>query len=290
MARVEGELMARYPGATWHPSSISHPNRTQTRGLVCHWTAGSFAGDISTLDGPNVDVQFYVPKRGGVYQFLDSDSEAWHAFHTANTTCIGIETEGSGEAWTDVQLADMAKLCAWLCDLYSIPIRHVHPPDEWHGLFGHRDLSLGNVDGNNHTDTVPDGTGWDTFLSAINAVAHPTDEAYYFEHVPYTNGGLGPAILGQKIGYSRKATRDKMLANVIASNPDLPISTMKGDDGRYYILGWGGDSQHGEWYRSQGYALESARDREYDKRVQNSSGHPVRRFRGKARSEFPWPG
>jgi N-acetylmuramoyl-L-alanine amidase len=164
--------MARYPGAHWHPSSIHHPDRSETRGIVIHWTAGHEAGDISTLDGPNVDVQFYVDKAGRVYQFLDDRSSAWHAFHTANYTCIGIEHEGSGEAWTPKQLAASAKLSAWLCKRYSIPVRHVNPrsaaPSDrphWRGLFGHRDLA--GIDGNDHEDSVPAATGWTHYLDAI---------------------------------------------------------------------------------------------------------------------------
>lgn len=172
-----------YPGATWRPSVINHPNRPQTLGIVIHWTAGGEAGDIVTLDGPTVDVQFYVTKDGDVYQFLPLDSQAWHAFHTANTYCIGIETEGRGEAWTKPQLAAIAKLTAWLCKRYGIPIKKVDPSgtdlSTFRGIFGHRDLSLGGlrVDGNDHTDTVPDGTGWGTFLAAVRTAANPPKPA-----------------------------------------------------------------------------------------------------------------
>lgn len=168
-----------YPGATWRPSSIIHPNRPETWGVVIHWTVGREAGDLSVLDGPTVDVHFYVTKQGRVYQFLDPDSQAWHAKATANRTCVGIETEGRGEPWTAPQLDAVAEVTAWLCNRYRIPIRHVDPsagnPDTFRGIFGHKDLSVGGnrVDGNDHTDTVPDGTGWTTFLDATAAAAKP---------------------------------------------------------------------------------------------------------------------
>ena len=159
--------MARYPGSIFYPSSIRHEKRPATWGIVIHWTAGHKAGDLAALDGPNVDVQFYVDKAGDVYQFLDSNSQAWHAFHTANTYCVGIEHEGSGEPWTSAQFNASVKLAKWLTKTYGIPVAHTNPPADWHGLYGHRDLE--GIDGNDHTDTVPDGTGWANYLAAIRS-------------------------------------------------------------------------------------------------------------------------
>ena len=114
--------MAHYARAIQRPSLIHHPDRAETRGIVIHWTAGHKAGDLAALDGPNVDCHFYVDRTGEVFEFLDSDSQAWHAFHTANHTCLGIEHEGSGEAWTPKQLEASAQLVAWLSRLYNIPV------------------------------------------------------------------------------------------------------------------------------------------------------------------------
>ena len=157
--------MAHYPQAIRRPSTIHHPQRTETRGIVIHWTAGHKGGDLSTLDGPNVDVHFYVDKAGEVYQFLDTGSMAWHAMHTANHTCLGIEHEGFGEAWSAKQLEASAQLVAWLTKLYNIPVSHVDPHQNWHGIFGHGDLK--GIDKNDHTDSVPKATGWDTYLARI---------------------------------------------------------------------------------------------------------------------------
>lgn len=161
--------MAKYPHAIQHPSTIQHPARDETRGIVVHWTAGHKAGDLEALDGPLVDVQFYVDKSGDVYQFLDSGSQAWHAMHTANHTCIGIEHEGSGEAWTEQQLEASAQLSAWLMKLYNIPLSNVKPPAQWHGFFGHKDLA--GFESNDHTDTCPPDTGWDKYFERIKHYA-----------------------------------------------------------------------------------------------------------------------
>jgi hypothetical protein len=169
--------MARYPLAKWQPSEIQHPMRRITLGIVIHNTYGHEAGDVTTLDGPAVDAHFYVAKDGDTYQFLDTGSSAWTAKATANATCVQIETEGKrSEPWTPAQLSAVADLTAWVCKLYGIPIRKVDPTSpadlsSFRGLFDHRDLA--GIDGNNHTDGVPDGTGWPRFLAAIKAASAP---------------------------------------------------------------------------------------------------------------------
>lgn len=174
--------MTIYPSATFRATSITHQMRRATWGVVVHWTAGHEAGDVSVLRGPNVDVQFYIAHSGRVYQFMDPMSEAWHGFHTANHNTIGIETEGSGEAWTTPQFRSMVLLCAWISKRFDIPAVHVHPksshpdgssppPVDWHGYMGHLDLR--GIDGNNHSDTVPPDTGWPKFLAAVQAELTP---------------------------------------------------------------------------------------------------------------------
>lgn len=228
---ITGQSATKYPGAIWRPSSISHPKRSQTLGVVIHWTAGSKPGDIVTLDGPNVDVQLYVTKAGEVYQFLDLDSEAWHGFYTANHYCIGIETEGRGEPWTAPQLAKMGEVGAYLSKLYNIPVRHVDPSghdyDTFRGFFGHRDLSIGGerVDGNDHTDTVPDGTGWDTFLAAVKKAAGtvPSDPIDYSK-LPY-DGSMRLALAGKLYaGWRQAVPAIKWVAKNGAKDPKAVIT------------------------------------------------------------------
>lgn len=189
-----------YPlASTARKSTIRHDKRSATWGIVIHWTAGYEPGDLNTLDGPSVDVQFYVAKDGDTYQLLPASSEAWHGYSTANNYTIGIETEGFGEPWTDKQLDAVATLTSWLSKKYGIPIKHVDPsagnPASFHGIFGHRDLSIGGlrVDGNNHTDSVPDGTGWGRFLNLVRSKSRPaTVTRYYYEDLYLKPEELGP--------------------------------------------------------------------------------------------------
>lgn len=210
--------MLLYPGAKYVPTTIRHPKRSSTRGIVIHWTAGREAGDVATLDGPSVDVQFYVAKDGDVYQFMDMDSSAWHAFHTANYNTIGIETEGRGEAWTPKQLQEVAKLTAFLTKRYNIPVLHTDPSSSadgpgWHGIYGHRDLQ--GIDGNNHTDTVPAGTSWDVFLQHVRAyrAAAPTKPKKLTLRQRIAMGlakaGLGPKSIKQVLDNLNKVGQFK---------------------------------------------------------------------------------
>lgn len=197
--------IVKYPGAVWHPSTISHPRRDATWGGVIHWTAGREAGDIATLDGPNVDVQFYVTKTGRVIQFLDLWSQAWHGLHTANHNMVGIEVEGSGEAWTTAQYTALVDLVAWVSRMCRIPTRHVDPvstpadgtmppPDDWHGWCGHADLA--GINGNNHTDTVPTVIGWARFLADVRAEASGSQVSVHSKRGAFFVGDLnhGPTV------------------------------------------------------------------------------------------------
>jgi hypothetical protein len=188
--------MAKYPHAIQRPSEIQHPSRDETRGIVIHWTAGHKAGDLEALNGPLVDVQFYVDTAGEVYQFLDSGAQAWHAMHTANHTCIGIEHEGSGEAWTDQQLEASAKLAAWLTKLYNIPLTNVDPPNQWHGFFGHKDLA--GFEKNDHSDTMPAGDRVGTSTSAPVALSTPSNSlrmCWCFDLAGYENRVLQRGLI-----------------------------------------------------------------------------------------------
>ena len=167
-------MTALAPGATWRPSVIRHPRRPRTLGICIHNTYGSKAGDLATLtQSGTVDCLFYISKDGALYQLLPLWSASWTARHTANTTCIHIEHEGTRESpWTPKQFHASVRLAAWLCKAYDIPVRHVDPPGQWRGLFDHRDLS--GFEGNDHGDGVPPSfPDWDRYIYAIRLAKSP---------------------------------------------------------------------------------------------------------------------
>jgi hypothetical protein len=222
------------PGCVWLPSPIEHDARPATYGLTIHWTAGSRGGDIGALTGGHVDCLAYVPKAPpGPYQFLDPDEQSWHAFPTANHFCIGIEHEGSGEPWTAWQFDQSAKLAAYLCRRYSIPIRHADPSGHdlstFRGIFGHRDLSLGGerVDGNDHTDSVPSEPGWSRYLLAVTrefqALENPVEE---IDLGKLPNDGSLRLVVGGRLwaGWYQAADPLRWVARNGAKDPDAAIA------------------------------------------------------------------
>lgn len=75
--------------------------RTETRGIVCHWTGGE--GDAAqvhrVLVGRGLSVHFYIDQAGVVYQHCDADAYCAHA-SGANGWTVGIEiaNRANGEA------------------------------------------------------------------------------------------------------------------------------------------------------------------------------------------------
>ena len=207
-------MKADYPGAIVRPSVIEHSRRLRTEGITIHWTVGRELGDLGVLDGPEVDVQFYVAKDGDTYQLVPVDNTAWHGKSDANNWTVGIETEGSGEPWTAAQFNSVVSLTAWLCRKYGIPVVHASPrddrPETFRGIMGHGDLTKGGVDQNDHSDTVPPGTGWDRFLTAVRSELDPIETRYYYE---YPKGKLtwGP--------YKRKGVRNLRYASTKLAHP-----------------------------------------------------------------------
>lgn len=118
--------MARYPGAVWMPITANYGGpRARTRAVVLHVDAGGASSLHGWFSNPAAlaSSHFYVTYSGRVEQYLDTSLTAWTQ-RTGNASCIGIETQGLGEgAWTENQLASLARLLRWLCQYYSIPVQ-----------------------------------------------------------------------------------------------------------------------------------------------------------------------
>jgi murein DD-endopeptidase MepM/ murein hydrolase activator NlpD len=111
------------------------------------------------------------------------------------------------------------------------------------------------------------------------------EAAAYFEELPHTAGGAGPAIVGQAKGYS-KSTLAKAVAATLRLRGHL-VSTVRGDDDRFYVLSWlpgtyGARFRFGPWEGPEAAgAVRRAREA--------NTGRPMRPFTGRARSLYPWP-
>ena len=134
--------MARMPGATWQPKSVSGRSlRRKGRG-VCYHVAVSEAQSL--MPGSGADWHFYVAKDGRIYQYIDTDLQAW-ANGAGNASMISVETQGGvvnpqGEPWTRAQVASLARIARWAHDTEGVPLRLMRSsrPEErglgWHRL------------------------------------------------------------------------------------------------------------------------------------------------------------
>ena len=131
---------ANYRRALWRPAY--HGNRTNSnRGvgiidfIVIHIAQGSYSGTINWFKDPraNVSAHYVVGRRGQIAQCVHNKDIAWHAGNWRyNKKSIGIEHAGfAGNRWTRRMYRSSAKLSAYLCRQFNIPVHHRY-------IFGHR--------------------------------------------------------------------------------------------------------------------------------------------------------
>jgi hypothetical protein len=133
--------MANYYRAVWRPAYRG--NYTQAnRGarmidfIVIHIAQGSYSGTINWFKNPraNVSAHYVVGRRGAIAQCVHNADIAWHAGNwTYNRRSIGIEHAGyASQRWTDRMYRSSAKLSAYLCRRFNIPVNN--------HIIGHRSV------------------------------------------------------------------------------------------------------------------------------------------------------
>lgn len=116
----------------------------------------------------------FVVDNNSVVQCVPLDCRAWHA--PPNTGSVGIEHSGYASQtraeWLDgygyQMLNQSAKLTAWLCHRFKLPIRRLTPGEiqnGGHGICGHADVSAA-FHQSDHTDPGP-RFPWDVYLSLV---------------------------------------------------------------------------------------------------------------------------
>lgn len=142
-----------YSGATWHGAhynnytNASRPGSNPINKIVIHVTQGSWSSAINWFNNASAGVSAHYTVRssdGFIGQSVQEQDIAYHAGNwTYNQTSVGIEHEGyvSDPQWfTDAMYRSSAKLTAYLCKKYGIPIDRTH-------IIGHVE-----VPGTDHTD------------------------------------------------------------------------------------------------------------------------------------------
>jgi N-acetyl-anhydromuramyl-L-alanine amidase AmpD len=130
--------MARKPPVVWHPahrSNYTAANRgaKQIDKVVIHVAQGSYSSAINWFQNPRSDVSAHYVIRsrdGRIAQCVSDLNIAWHAGNwPVNRRSIGIEHEGhrNDPDWFTAEMYHFsAKLVAYLCKRYRIPINRRH--------------------------------------------------------------------------------------------------------------------------------------------------------------------
>lgn len=137
--------MARRPKATWYGASNNYTNANRPASapinkIVIHVTQGSWSSALNWFANPRSDVSAHFTVRssdGRIGQSVRQEDIAWHCgWWNYNRTSIGIEHEGyvSNPDWfTDAMYRSSARLSAFLCEKYRIPIDRNH-------IIGHHEV------------------------------------------------------------------------------------------------------------------------------------------------------
>jgi hypothetical protein len=164
-----------YPQALWRPAAscnYTNSNRETSydvRKIVIHVAEGSYSGTISWFENcaAQASAHYVVSSKGRIAQCVRDEDIAWHAgWWDTNTHSIGIEHAGyidNPEWLTRSMYHASARLSAWCCKKYKIPIDSKH-------IIGHYQVpgcsgSGGGVDC--HTDPGP-YWNWNKYMRLIN--------------------------------------------------------------------------------------------------------------------------
>jgi hypothetical protein len=124
---------ADYGRAVWKPAyggNYTNANRGAAAidNIVIHIAQGSYSGTISWFQDPraNVSAHYVVSRKGKIAQCVRNEDIAWHAGNwTYNKKSIGIEHAGyARHRWTDRMYHSSARLSAYLCRRFNIPVDH----------------------------------------------------------------------------------------------------------------------------------------------------------------------
>lgn len=195
----------QYPGSEFYPASTSNysnasrPGSNTINKVIIHTMQGSWSSAINWFQDSRAGASCHYNVRssdGFIGQSVREEDIAWHAgYWSYNQTSVGIEHEGfisdPNRWYTDAMYRSSARLCAYLCKKYGIPVDRSH-------IIGHVEVpgcpGYGGG-GNCHTDP---GTGWDwsRYISLVKSYlgSAPTDESA---------GGSRPDLPRSKNRYSQ---------------------------------------------------------------------------------------
>jgi hypothetical protein len=157
------------PAASCNYTNSNRETSYDIRKVVIHVAEGSYSGTVSWFENcaAGASAHYVVSREGRVAQCVRDEDIAWHAgWWDTNTHSIGIEHAGyidNPEWFTRSMYHTSARLSAWCCKKYKIPIDRKH-------IIGHSQVpgcssgSGGGVDC--HTDPGP-YWNWNKYMRLI---------------------------------------------------------------------------------------------------------------------------
>jgi hypothetical protein len=158
------------PAASCNYTNSNRETSYDIRKVVIHVAEGSYSGTVSWFENcaAGASAHYVVSREGRVAQCVRDDDIAWHAgWWDTNTHSIGIEHAGyidNPDWFTRSMYHTSARLSAWCCKKYKIPIDRKH-------IIGHSQVpgcssgSGGGVDC--HTDPGP-YWNWNKYMRLIS--------------------------------------------------------------------------------------------------------------------------
>jgi hypothetical protein len=158
------------PAASCNYTNSNRETSYDIRKVVIHVAEGSYSGTVSWFENcaAGASAHYVVSREGRVAQCVRDEDIAWHAgWWDTNTHSIGIEHAGyidNPDWFTRSMYHTSARLSAWCCKKYKIPIDRKH-------IIGHSEVpgcssgSGGGVDC--HTDPGP-YWNWNKYMRLIS--------------------------------------------------------------------------------------------------------------------------
>ncbi|BBL80628.1 hypothetical protein RxyAA322_24820 [Rubrobacter xylanophilus] len=169
-----------YPNSTWYGAysgnytNASRPGSNPINKVIVHVMQGSFSSAINWFKDPRAGVSCHYNVRssdGFIGQSVREEDIAWHAGNWEyNQTSVGIEHEGyiSDPSWfTDAMYHSSAKLTAYLCKKYKIPIDRDH-------IIGHNEVpGCSGTGGGSGCHTDPGKHwNWSRYMDLVKSYAN----------------------------------------------------------------------------------------------------------------------
>ena len=192
---------ATFYGASPYNYTGASRGAAQINKVIIHTAQGSFAGTINWFKDSRAGSSAHYTVRskdGFVGQSVREKDIAWHAGNwDYNRTSIGIEHEGyvSNPAWyTNAMYRSSARLTAYLCKKYRIPIDRRH-------IIGHNQVPYPN----SHTDPGR-YWNWTKYMSLVKSYAGGTRKAEYVQTVDNrTPGRFAASRIWKSSNYSSQS-------------------------------------------------------------------------------------